>query len=57
MKKLLPALKDVTKAGSYGNDDPAFFCPEKGKNPENPMFCGAAQKLARTLQYVFVQEQ
>ena len=39
MKKLLPHLKDVTKAGAYGNEAPAFFGPRKDQTSENPKFC------------------
>ena len=40
MKKLLPQFNHVTKAGSYGNEDPAFFALKKAKTPKTPYFAG-----------------
>ena len=57
VKKLLPHAKHVTNAGSYGNEYPVFFWPEKGEMRGKPSVCWAWQKLARHLLYVFVQEQ
>jgi hypothetical protein len=33
VKKLLPQFFSVTKAGVYGNETPAFFCPKKAAHP------------------------
>ncbi|CAD5203513.1 hypothetical protein [Pseudomonas sp. FEN] len=49
MKKLLPQDFHVTKAGSIGNEAPAFFCPEKTTHPAKPNVYGVSQKLARHL--------
>jgi len=49
VKKLLPQDFHVTKAGSIGNDDPAFFRLEKTIFSEKPNVYGASKKLARHL--------
>ncbi|WP_460149683.1 hypothetical protein [Pseudomonas sp. S3_A03] len=36
MKKLLPLIFCVTKAGAYGNEAPAFFGPSKTQKPLKP---------------------
>ncbi|WP_434628273.1 hypothetical protein J3Q04_21030 [Pseudomonas sp. D4-21] len=57
MKKLLPQLFHVTKAGVYGNEIPAFFCPEQtGMSIEPPSFLGLA-KVGTHPAIALVQEQ
>ncbi|WP_338510414.1 hypothetical protein VRB52_20185 [Pseudomonas trivialis] len=40
MKKLLPQIFRVTKAGAYGNEAPAFFVRQKPESASTPDFTG-----------------
>ncbi|CAI8707933.1 hypothetical protein EMIT0357P_100198 [Pseudomonas marginalis] len=57
MKKLLPRIFRVTKAGAYGNEAPAFFRPSKTKNHLNPPVLLGDAKVGTHPAICLVQKQ
>jgi hypothetical protein len=57
VKKLLPLIFHVTKAGAYGNEAPAFFRPQKPQNQLNPLILLVGAKVGTHPAICLVQKQ
>jgi hypothetical protein len=57
VKKLLPLICHVTKAGAYGNEAPAFFGPSKTQNDLNPPVLLGGEKVGTHPAICLVQKQ
>ncbi len=56
LRKLLPSSPHVTKAGSYGNEAPAFLrLPWQSESSKGPDY-GALPKLAQVLLYLLYKK-
>ncbi|MEE5154598.1 hypothetical protein V2J87_24910 [Pseudomonas alliivorans] len=56
LRKLLPSSPHVTKAGSYGNEVPAFLCLPFFEKAAKAPFYGAFEKLAQVLLYLLYKK-
>jgi hypothetical protein len=57
VKKLLPLIFHVTKAGAYGNEAPAFFRPLKTQNRLKPPLLLGGTKVGTHPAICLVQKQ